>query len=130
MVIKHLLIRIQWFFKLLFGAYYPNDILVDNNGKRIPIVLVILGAYELYTNNKNLGYFGLCCCMHKSVMNLGQFDYPSEVIEDNIKLFSNSVASIKFNAKRTDDPADYWWDIDDKVSRINYLNYLIELYRY
>ena len=126
MVTKHFLIKLKWFFKLLFGLYYDAEVIVDDCDRCIPIVFVLIEARRRVGESK---YEGICNAIDHSIMELGCFPYPTEIREQHIKLFNNSIASNQFGAISTDNSIVYWWKDDDKVSRFKYLDWLIDAYK-
>lgn len=126
---KHFIIKVKWFFKLLFGLYYDSEVIIDDCGKCVPIVFVLIEVHKLVGQSRQSRCMGICYAIDHSIMELGSFPYPTEIREQHIKLFNNHIASTQFGAISTDNPIEYWWKSNDKVSRFKYLDWLIDAYK-
>lgn len=123
---KHFLIKLKWFFKLLFGLYYDAEVIVDDFGKRIPIVIILINSHKSIRNYNSVG---LCDAIKSNLNKSGYFPNTSQIIKENIKLFNNDVASTYFFATPTENSKDYWWTPRDKKIRLKYLDWLIDAYK-
>ena len=83
---------------------------------------VIREAKQLYVN---CIYDGMCFCFTNILIT---YNYNLKLyMHENIPLFCHQIAVEKFGA--TGGQKSYWWDEDDRESRIKYFDWLIETYK-
>lgn len=101
-------------------------------GTNVPIVDVLIMARDMYTNyQKRPGgesSFGMCVCIHQSVMlkcKIFDGSAASECLYKRVHKFDRKIAVENFDAKWY---GHLWWDVRDASSRLKYFEWLISEY--
>ena len=83
----------------------------SNNGKKII--------------KKEDSKYGLCNILYLTIQDM--FNYPKDNVYDNVKNQLTIFNSYKLTRKHIYNT--YWWNKNDKMSRLNALDYMIDYYK-
>lgn len=101
-------------------------------GTNVPVIALVALSKKYYIAHS--GGLGMCCAVSKALyklvldaakLKLSGYSHDGSSGSQPIPKFNHKIAVEKFGAS---DTSCYWWDLDDRKSRIQYFDWLIEQY--
>ena len=123
---KEFIIRVKWKLKILFKKYDLDKVIVKDNGRVIPLVYILLGAKE----SVRVENIGMCWALKCHILDQLKDSDFRDTLDDYFPEFNYDTAYISFGAWNVSNPRyEHWWSLSNKECRLEYFDYLIDLYK-